>query len=144
MDTFRGSKLDHAERDRHREIYNLHVDLLRLRRDDPALGNWAAIRYDGAVLSDDAFCLRVFGAEHGDRLLLFNLGMDLHLNPAPEPLLAPPFRMHWEVAFSTEHPKYGGYGTAPLDTEENWRIPGRAAVILNAAAGSPEKRGKRK
>ena len=34
--------------------------------------------------------LRFFGDGGDDRLLLVNLGRDLHLDPAPEPLLAPP------------------------------------------------------
>jgi maltooligosyltrehalose trehalohydrolase len=144
IETFRGSKLDHSERVRHREIYSLHADLLRLRREDAALGNWSAIPFDGAVLSDHAFCLRVFGGDRGDRLLLFNFGMDLHLNPAPEPLLAPPFQMGWVVLFSTEDPRYGGCGTAPLDTEENWRIPGRAAVILQAVPDGRDERSESK
>jgi maltooligosyltrehalose trehalohydrolase len=82
------------------------------------------------VLADQAFLLRAFSEEHGDRLLVFNFGRDVQMNPAPEPLLAPLEDCKWGVAFSTEHPRYGGCGTAPLDTEENWRIPGRSAVLL--------------
>ena len=26
--------------------------------------------------------------------------------------------------------KYGGQGTAPLDTDQNWYLPGEAAVLL--------------
>jgi maltooligosyltrehalose trehalohydrolase len=62
-----------------------------------------------------------------------NLGRDLHLDPAPEPLLAPPEGCKWRVLFSTEDPRYGGCGTTPLDTEENWRITGHAAVALAPA-----------
>jgi maltooligosyltrehalose trehalohydrolase len=56
--------------------------------------------------------------------------MDLHLDPAPEPLLAPPQDQVWELLWSSEHPRYGGSGTAPVDGEENWRIPGHAAVVM--------------
>ncbi len=45
---------------------------------------------DGAVLSPDAFVIRYFGMDCDDRLLIVNFGRDLKLNPAPEPLLAPP------------------------------------------------------
>jgi maltooligosyltrehalose trehalohydrolase len=76
--------------------------------------------------------LRYFGEEHGDRLLVVNFGTDLHLDPAPEPLLAPPFGKAWRVFWSSEDPKYGGLGTFPLDTEENWRIPGNATVALTS------------
>jgi maltooligosyltrehalose trehalohydrolase len=85
------------------------------------------------VLSGEAFVLRFFGDEGDageDRLLMVNLGIDLHLDPAPEPLLAPPADSGWTTLWSSEDPKYGGTGTPPLDTEENWRIPGHAAVLL--------------
>ena len=87
---------------------------------------------DGAVLGPEAFVLRFFGDDGDDRLLLVNLGRDLHLDPAPEPLLAPPEGRRWDVLWSSEDPRYGGGGTPPLDTEDNWRIPGEAAVVLAA------------
>jgi maltooligosyltrehalose trehalohydrolase len=135
--TFERCKLDFAERESHCEFYALHRDLLTLRRDDPAIraaadaGGQRRVRYlDGAVLGPNAFVLRYFSADGLDRLLLVNLGRDLHLDPAPEPLLAPPLGTLWQVVWSSEDPRYGGTGTAPLDTEENWRIPGEAAVLL--------------
>ncbi|VTU01972.1 -alpha-glucan branching protein : Malto-oligosyltrehalose trehalohydrolase OS=Desulfovibrio sp. U5L GN=DesU5LDRAFT_0871 PE=3 SV=1: Alpha-amylase: Alpha-amylase: DUF3459 [Gemmataceae bacterium] len=128
--TFERCKLDRAERDARPEWVALHTDLLALRRTDPA---FASSNLDGAVLGPSAFVLRFFSGDGGDRLLIVNLGRDLHLNPAPEPLLAPPaVGTHWHVLWSSEHPKYGGLGTAPLDTDDNWRIPGEAAVVLAA------------
>jgi len=130
--TFERSKLDQGEREQHAEIYALHCDLLRLRREDPVFQMQKKGGVDGAVLSADAFVLRFFGERGDDRLLLVNLGVDLHLDPAPEPLLAPPESAQWEVLWSSEDPRYGGYGTAPLESSENWRIPGHAAVVLKA------------
>ncbi|WP_439621361.1 malto-oligosyltrehalose trehalohydrolase [Gemmata sp.] len=128
--TFERCKLDHSERDARPEWVALHADLLALRRSDPA---FASADLDGAVFGPSAFVLRFFAADGEDRLLIVNLGRDLHLNPAPEPLLAPPeVGAHWHVLWSSEHPKYGGLGTAPLDTDDNWRIPGEAAVVLAA------------
>jgi hypothetical protein len=93
--------------------------------------------FDGAVLGPDALCIRFFGDNNDcaeDRLLVMNLGKDLELNPAPEPLLAPPLGMRWAVELSTEDPKYDGNGTAAPDTElEGWRIPGRCAIFLKPA-----------
>jgi maltooligosyltrehalose trehalohydrolase len=78
--------------------------------------------------------LRFFGAPAGnDRLLLINLGADLHLESAPEPLLAPPEGKLWELAWSSEDPLYGGAGTAPVDGPDNWRIPGNAAIAMRPA-----------
>ena len=82
------------------------------------------------MLSSEAFLLRFFGEDGDDRLLMVNLGIDLHLDPAPEPLLAPPEGAEWTILWSSENPKYGGIGTPPLDSEENWQIPGHAAVVL--------------
>ncbi|MEO6576435.1 MAG: DUF3459 domain-containing protein, partial [Polyangiaceae bacterium] len=85
-----------------------------------------------------AFVLRFMGDADGDRLLFVNLGRELHLDPAPEPLLAPPIEQHWEIAFSTEDARYGGSGTAPLESADNWRLPGNSAVVMIAANGAPE------
>jgi maltooligosyltrehalose trehalohydrolase len=84
---------------------------------------------DGAVLGRGAFLLRFFG-EQEDRLLLVNLEVELHLDPAPEPLLAPPEGCTWGVLWSSEDPRYGGSGTPPVYSEENWRLPGRAAILM--------------
>ncbi len=128
--TFDRCKLDHAERERHGETVQLHTDLLRLRREQTVFARQDR-RFDGAVLAHEAFVLRFFGDEPaGDRLVLVNLGRYLHLNPAPEPLLAPPENSQWEILWSSEDPRYGGEGTAPLDSDLNWTIPAHAAVVL--------------
>ncbi len=132
--TFERCKLDFGERRRHAAVYEMHKDLLRLRRDDPVLRPAARRPMDGAVLGPEAFVLRFFGSGgDGDRLVVVNFGRDLHLDPAPEPLLAPPAGGGWRVRWSSEDPRYGGNGTPPLDSDDNWRLPGRAAVVLAPA-----------
>ncbi len=130
-ETFQRSKLDFAEVYKHAEQYVFHQDLLRLRRKDPVLSQQGENGIDGAVLSESAFVLRYFSPDfQHDRLLVVNLGTDLELNPSPEPLLAPPRGTHWKELWSSDDARYGGCGTAPLDSSENWRIPGHAAVVL--------------
>jgi maltooligosyltrehalose trehalohydrolase len=129
--TFERSKLDFSERQQHAEVYALHRDLLKLRRQDPVLQNQRPGVVDGAVLGLQAFVLRFFAESGYDRLLIVNLGRDLHFNPAPEPLLAPPETMRWKTLWSSEDPCYGGSGTPPLEREDNWHIPGEAAVVLS-------------
>ena len=85
------------------------------------------------MLGEEALVLRFFAADHADRLLLVNFGRDIHFAPAPQPLLAPPPDRAWKTLWSSEDPRYGGSGTPPLDTEEGWRIPGHAAVVLASA-----------
>ncbi|MFL6277865.1 MAG: malto-oligosyltrehalose trehalohydrolase [Blastocatellia bacterium] len=131
VETFNRCKLDLTERQRHSQVYQMHQDLLRLRRADKCFSAQTPRGVDGAVLADEAFVLRYFGDGGDDRLLLVNFGTDLHLNPAPEPLLAPPEGQRWVTLWSSEDPRYGGSGMPPLDTEkENWRLPGHAAVAL--------------
>jgi maltooligosyltrehalose trehalohydrolase len=128
--TFERCKLDLAERQRHASIYHLHRDLLRLRREDLAFSAQKPDGLDGAVLGPQAFVVRYFVAGGDDRLLLVNLGRDLHLDPAPEPLLAPPEGKVWRVRWSSEDIRYGGSSTPAPDGDENWRIPGEAALVL--------------
>ncbi len=58
--TFERCKLDHSERETHREIYDLHRDLLKLRREEPVFRAQKRHGVDGAVLSSEAFLLRYF------------------------------------------------------------------------------------
>ncbi len=136
-ETFELCKLDLTERLRNRKIYEMHRDLLKLRREVEAFSAQRRGGVDGAVLADEAFVLRFFGGGGvddpnplDDRLLIINLGVDLVLNPAPEPLLAPPAAKEWAILWSSEDPRYGGLGTPPLETTENWLIPGHAAIVL--------------
>ncbi|HLH04631.1 MAG TPA: malto-oligosyltrehalose trehalohydrolase [Bryobacteraceae bacterium] len=133
-ETFLRSKLDWSEVEKHADVYSLHRDLLALRRTDPVIAQQGRDGIDGAVLSNSAFVLRYFTSDYAnDRLLVVNLGVDLDFNPAPEPLLAPPADKRWAVLWSSEDIRYGGSGTAPLDSDENWKIPGRSAVLLYPA-----------
>ena len=129
-ETFLRCKLDFEDRERNAEMLLLHRDLLRLRKADPLLGKAQRRMFDGAVLGATAFVLRFFGTAQNDRLLVINLGAHIHLDPAPEPLLAPPAGCLWETAWSSEDPRYGGCGTPAIDSEENWNLPAEAAVLL--------------
>ncbi len=128
--TFALCKLDLSERESHADVYALHRDLLRLRREEPAFREQRPRGVDGAVVAPAAFVLRFFGANGDDRLLLVNMGRDLHLYPSPEPLLAPPVGTRWELLWSSEEYVYGGSGTVQPESEINWRVAGEAAVVL--------------
>jgi maltooligosyltrehalose trehalohydrolase len=119
-----------SDRAQNEAIYRLHRDLLKLRREDAVFRAQPQASIDGAVLGEDAFVLRIFGDDGDDRLILINLDADLQLRPMPEPLLAPPPNMAWQVLWSSEDLTYGGSGTPPIDEEGTWLIPGQAAVVL--------------
>jgi maltooligosyltrehalose trehalohydrolase len=132
--SFQRSKIDHGQRTQghHAQVYALTRDLLKLRRDEPVLKRVQRRGdIDGAVLGPAAFVLRYFGESGDDRLLLVNFGIDLRLDPAPEPLLAPAQDKCWGLMWSSEDPKYGGAGTPRPDTEnEGWHLPGRCAMFV--------------
>ena len=139
--TMEACRLDWEERKTNARSLDLHRELLRLRREDPVISRQlsaATGELDGAVLAGQAFCLRFFSEEHGDRLLVVNLGIGLALNPAPEPLLAPPSGKRWHMLWSSEDAEYGGYGTPTLDAKgKGWRIPAHSSVLLAAWVGEP-------
>jgi maltooligosyltrehalose trehalohydrolase len=132
--TFEASKLDHSQREKHAQAYALHRDLLRLRREDAVFAAQRGDRLFGSVIEDEAFLLRYLGDDGDDRLLLVNLGRDLDWRPMTEPLAVPPEGADWRVLWSSEDPKYGGWGTRPLDAL-SWYLQGHAALVLRPGPG---------
>ncbi|HEX2061373.1 MAG TPA: DUF3459 domain-containing protein, partial [Thermoanaerobaculia bacterium] len=104
--------LDHTQRDA--EIETMHRELLALRREMPP-----ADALEAATLSEECFVLRWFAED--DRLLIVNLGRDLHLEPAPEPLLAS--LAGWRMVWATGH-------MPEPERDGVWDIPGHSAVLL--------------
>jgi len=135
-ETFDSAKLDWSESLRTREgqaSFALHRDLLELRRSDPILRavSLGTGSVDGAVLTDKCLVLRMI-AEHptDPRLLIVNLGDDLRFSPCPEPLLAPPWKAWWRLAWCSDDVRYEGPGIAEGDREDGWSIPGYAALFF--------------
>jgi maltooligosyltrehalose trehalohydrolase len=101
-----------------------------LRRDDLVFRQQSSERLQGVRLGGEAFVLRYFGAEAGDRMVIINFGPELHLESMPEPLLAPPSNASWRMLWSSEAIAYGGYGAPPFEPDKAWLIPGEAAMVL--------------
>ena len=127
---FARCKLDFSERERNGELYSLHIDLLKLRREDSRFRQQIPGAVDGAVLGPTSFVLRYFSSENDDRLLLVNLGKGQVLSPAPEPLLAPPLDCRWETLWTSDAPRYGGTGSIAVATPERWVLPAESTVAL--------------
>jgi maltooligosyltrehalose trehalohydrolase len=128
---FARCKLDFSERETNRELYDLHIDLLKLRRDDSRFRQQSSGGIDGAVLGPASFVLRYFAEEKDDRLLLVNFGDSHVLRPAPEPLLAPPSGYRWEMLWTSDSPHYGGAaGSTAVTTPERWVLPAESAIVL--------------
>ena len=130
--TFSGCKLDFSERETNRELYDLHIDLLKLRREDSRFRLQSSGGIDGAVLGPASFVLRYFSERNDDRLLLVNLEERLVLHPASEPLLAPPRGCKWEIFWTSDSQRYGGAGKVAAVTVEQWSLPAESAVALQS------------
>jgi maltooligosyltrehalose trehalohydrolase len=127
---FARCKLDFAEREKNHELYDLHIDLLRLRREDSRFSQQSSGGVDGAVLGPASFVLRYFSSEQDDRLLLVNLGKNQMLERASEPLLAPPPGARWETLWTSESPRYGGADAIAIANEERWVLPVESTVVF--------------
>ena len=147
-ETFERCKIDFRERESHAAAYALHIDLLRIRREDAA---WSAAppgAVDGAVLTASAFALRFFAPDPRDeRLLVVNLGADIQRASFAEPLLAAPARgpasgtadADWTLRWSSESLAYGGGGIADPFPEDWWHIPGESALLFKPGPRRPHR-----
>jgi maltooligosyltrehalose trehalohydrolase len=131
---FASCKLDFSEREENRELYELHIDLLNLRREDSRFRQQSSGGIDGAVLGPASFVLRYFSQGNGDRLLVVNFGKRQHRHPASEPLLAPPLGCRWEAIWTSESPRYGGAGALAIATEEQWILPAESTLAFRPRA----------
>ena len=130
---FAQCRLDFSKRERNRELYNLHIDLLKLRREDSRFSQQIPGGVDGAVLGQASFVLRYSSKDNNDRLLLVNFGENQVLHPASEPLLAPPLRCRWETLWTSDSPRYGGTSAVAIASQEQWFLPAESTVALRPA-----------
>ena len=130
QNVFTRCKLDFCERERNRQLYDLHIDLLKLRREDSRFCQQSSGGIDGAALGPASFVFRYFSTNNNDRLLVVNFGERQILDPASEPLLAPPSGCRWETLWTTESSRYGGRGVVAIATEEQWLFPAESTVAL--------------
>jgi maltooligosyltrehalose trehalohydrolase len=131
-ETFEGCKLNLAERETERPFYDLHRDLIRLRREDSRFQKQIPAGVDGAVLGEQSFLLRYFGEANDERLLVVNFGPAQSFVPGPEPLLAPAFGFEWEMIWSSDDQRYAGPGATTPISDEGWSLPAEATIALRA------------
>jgi maltooligosyltrehalose trehalohydrolase len=129
-EVFSRCKLNFSEREKNRELYDLHIDLLKLRREDSRFRLPSSGEIDGAVLGPASFVLRYFSGDNDDRLLLVNFGEREVLHPASEPLLAPPLDCRWKMLWSSDSPRYGGAGGAATVAPSQCILPAESAVAV--------------
>jgi maltooligosyltrehalose trehalohydrolase len=133
--TFQRCRLDHAEREQHGRIWNMHQSLLQLRRNDPVIADQGEAGLSSAVLANGVCALRFNASprerDHGwrDRLLVVNLGPAEDLSVIPFPILvaAPD---DWRVLWSSEDAAWGGTKAGEFGCDSTWRIPADSAWVL--------------
>ncbi len=130
---FARCKLNFSEREKNRHLYNLHIDLLKLRREDSRFRQQSSGGIDGSVLGPASFLLRYFSENNDDRLLVINFGERQILHPACEPLLAAPSGHRWEIFWTSESGRYGGSGAAVTAKPKQWILPGESTAVLRPA-----------
>jgi maltooligosyltrehalose trehalohydrolase len=109
---FEACRLDHGFDPEAEPLWRMYRDLTTLRREDAALGQHSR-RLTGSTLDDHTLLLRYIGrAAHEDRLVVVNLGPDVDIACAPDPLVAPPELFEWAVLWCSEDRAYGGVGIA--------------------------------
>ena len=117
--------------------WQMHRDLLGLRRHDPSLGQHA-VRLAGATLGERSLALRFAGRQPDhDRLLIVNLSPDLNIAAASEPLCAPPESSAWSVLWCSEDPRYGGAGLAACAPPMVVVATGHAATVFHPVPVQP-------
>lgn len=121
-DTFLASKLRWDEREQmpHAGVLRLYADLLRLRRQLPALHRPGGAVFQALDLGPATLALRYAGAVAADDLLLIvhlrGAGqLDLGLQAA----LMPPAGHCWAIALASEDPIYAGQARPAFDSDRN-------------------------
>ncbi|UCF19888.1 MAG: malto-oligosyltrehalose trehalohydrolase [Gemmatimonadota bacterium] len=117
---------ENSRRPPHSQILGLYKDLLKLRRERPALRPGAAAFRVESDPESRWFAI-VFQLEHGDTLALFNLS-DSRL---PISLQLP--RGDWRRELASDEVKYGGVGTA---APSSFQSDGVGIVILELSGHS--------
>jgi len=132
--TFDRCKLRRNDSVEQSPIRALHASLLQVRTADAAFRLHDRHDVDGAVLGPQAFVLRFFERSakqfENDRLLLVNLGGQLDMPIAPEPLLAAPRGYRWSTVWSSDDAAFGGPGVSPVVRLGPWSLPPECAVVL--------------
>jgi maltooligosyltrehalose trehalohydrolase len=128
---FKMSKLNWDEWTSHKEMVNLHTDLLKIRREDEVFSRQDWKRIEGAVLNELSCVIR-FRGDKTLRLLILNLGNDFTYSPCPEPLLAHLPKKPWQLIWGSEDTKYGGQGIVNAYTAKGWRIQVRSVQIFSS------------
>lgn len=140
-ETFQRSKLRWEERERmpHAGVLALYRELLRLRREHPALRRRDRESFAVAPLGDSGLALRREGGEGEALLLVVSVGeggLEADLSSLAE--TRAPEGAAWEVVLSTEEGRFGSEAegeVVSLGAQGRLRMVGAGGVLLRAGPG---------
>jgi maltooligosyltrehalose trehalohydrolase len=137
-DAFRTCQIAWTQSRKGDQAWQLHVDLLALRRTDPVIAQAGTPEVTIASSAPTPTILIVrYQRNDEERLILLNLGVltTLRMN---DPLLAPPHGQTWSPMLCSEHVDYGGRGIAESFGEGPWTLQAHCAWLLrNVPAAAP-------
>jgi maltooligosyltrehalose trehalohydrolase len=130
QETFDRSRLDwsEVEREPHAAVLRLYRELLRIRRDAPAMRSRGRESWDAQPLSDGALGLRRDGAD-GTLLVIVNLAGSLEVDLRATPLARPATRS-WRVRLCTEEERFGGAGAEAVGLDGARLLVTRPCAVL--------------
>ncbi len=134
--TFTDSKLRWHERERapHRGILELHRELLRMRREEPALRNPARAGFAVAALGDRTLAIRRSADSAEALIAVIHFGEALELDLGAATVTQPAPATRWAPAVWTEDERFGGAGRGDVAGRDGATLvlSGPGAVILRA------------
>jgi maltooligosyltrehalose trehalohydrolase len=130
---YRRCQIDWQETREGLRAWQLHRDLLALRRDDPVLARvgTGALAVASSAPATHVLVVRYQMGED-ERLLLVNLGL-LTVLSMNDPLLAEPSGQVWSLVWCSEAVQYGGFGVAEAFGDGAWRLQAHCAWLLRSA-----------
>ncbi|MBV9774877.1 MAG: glycogen debranching protein GlgX [Gemmatimonadetes bacterium] len=136
--TFERSKLRWDERDRppHSGVLALYRELLKLRREEPALRERGRDSFRALALGETGVALRRQAAGGETLLLVASLSGPLRVDTAAHGETVAPADGGWELLLSTEEARFGGVGegeVARLGEDGTLELAGPGAVVLRSA-----------
>jgi maltooligosyltrehalose trehalohydrolase len=136
-ESYRSSQLDHALRRApgHAQLRELYAELLRLRRELPALRNYDPTRVESFANEARRLLVARRGIGEADVFMAWHFGA----HPRDQILPLPPGR--WRVRLDSEDPRWGGAGSrVPLQVESPGEVevtmPGRSFLLFERARSS--------
>jgi maltooligosyltrehalose trehalohydrolase len=135
--TFVRSRLDWDERERqpHAGVLRLYQELLRLRREHPALRLRERSAWAVEAVADGAIALRRNGSG-GDVLLVANLAGELVCDAGAAAVTGSRRGEEWRVVLHSEESRFGGRGDEVRLRNGRLELAGPCAVVLEDGSGS--------